>query len=234
MADIITPAELVAQFEYLIDDTTDEDALYRLMTQAKNKVEMELKLLILQDVDSTQVANPGDTYLTMKTLADNARTLLKLTVGPYGLPYTPIRFIERESYRNAARRYYVRWKTKQFALTGTSSSSQTINQYFLSKTDAITVDEADNAGIIIWPDEFKPLIPYVMAGIVQANVDPDAITIAQALQQYAQGQIILDSMREWDATLKLDESDNRGGFASDHEGPDGAENGDWGSNLGLM
>ncbi len=235
MADIITPAELIEQFEYLIDDSTDEDAQYRLMTQAKNKVEMELKLLILQDVDSTQISNSGDNYLSMKTLADDARLLLKLTVGTQGLTYRPVAFMDRESWKNAARRYYIKWKTRQFALTGTSQTTQVINQYFLSKTDPITIDDADDAAIIVWPDEFKPLIPYVMAGIVQANVDPDAITIAQALQQYAQGQIILDSFREWDTTLKLEEADNRGGFESDHEGPEGAEDGivDLG-NLGLM
>lgn len=231
MADVITPEEIKTQFESLIDDSIDEDRAYELMELSKNKVETELKLEILKDMDETQTANPGDTYLSMKTLNTEARQLLKLTVGL--IPYIPVPFMNRENFRNAARRYYIDWKNKQFALCGTIASTQTIRQYFLTKTTRITSSNADDATTIVWPDEFKPLLAFMMAGIYQGNIDPDDIAVRQSVQQFVQGQMLLDAMIAWDQDIKLASMNNVGGFLSDHEGEGGLDDNDP-LNLAMM
>ena len=231
MADVITPADVLEQFETLIDDSMDTDRAYALMELCKNRIEMDLKLEILKNVDSTQTANPGDTFLSMKTLNADARLLLKLVVG--NIPYIPVGFLNRDNFRNAARRYYVDWKNKQFALCGAVGSAQTIKQYYLMKTTRITSDNADDAATIVWPDEFKMLLAFVMAGVYQGNIDPDDIAVRQSVQQFAQGSILLDAMIGWDHDIKLASMNNQGGFASDHEGEGGLDDGD-AFNLALM
>ena len=216
MADVITPADILEQFETLIDDSMDTDRAYELMELCKNRIEMDLKLEILKNVDATQTANPGDTYLSMKTLNADARVLLKLTVG--NITYVPVNFLHRENFRNSARRYYVDWKNKQFALCGTVASAQTIRQYYLMKTTRITSQNASDAATIAWPDEFKPILAFMMAGIYQGNIDPDDIAVRQSVQQYAQGALLLDAMIAWDHDIKLASMNNQGGFASDQEG----------------
>jgi hypothetical protein len=221
MADVVTPEDVKELFESLVEESPEESLTYNLMEICKNKVESELKLEILKDVDSTQTANPGDTYTSMKTLSDNARLLLKLTVG--NIPYIPVSFVNRENFRSAARRYYVDWKNKQFALCGSIASSQTIRQYFLTKTTRITADNADDASTIVWPDEFKPLIAFLMARIYQGNIDPDDIAIRQGLEQTREATALLDAMIGWDHDIKLAAMGNVGGFASDQEGESGLD-----------
>lgn len=212
----MTPAQILQQFENYIDDELDEDHAYQLMTQAKNKLEMRLKPIILHDVDTSQTANIGDGYLNMKTLATNVRMMLNLTVGRFNFKQIP--FIRREQWRDSARRYYIDWKNRQFAFTGVMGLSGPINQFFLTKTADITVADEDSASIIVWPSEFHGLIPFEMAEIFQANIDPDEISFRMSPQQRLQKQEIEDAFVAWDTDIKLQSMDGRGGFQEDVEG----------------
>lgn len=207
---------MIAQFEEYVDDTLDETLAYQLLTQAKNKAEMRLKPSFLHDVDSTQTASPGDTYLSYKTLNTNARTMLNLVVG--NTRYYPVPFINREQWKNAARRYYIDWKNRRFALTGNNQAACTIHQFFLSSTPDITVADADSATAVLWPSEFHPLIPFEMAEIFQANIDPDEISFRMSKEQRFQKQEIEDMMIALDTDNKLAAMNYQGGFADDVEG----------------
>lgn len=212
----MTPAQIIQQFESYVEDTLDQDHVYQLLTQAKNKVEMRLKPIILHDVDTTQTASVGDGYLNMKTLATNARMMLNLSIGRYN--YKQIPFIRREQWRDSARRYYIDWKNRQFALTGRIGEANTIHQFFLSKTPDITVADKDSSTAIVWPSEFHGLIPFEMAEIFQANIDPDEISFRMSVQQRFQKQEIEDAFIAWDTDIKLQSMDGRAGFQEDLEG----------------
>jgi hypothetical protein len=226
----MTGDTLKTQFENLIGDTLDETFTFQLMTQAKNKVEVDLKLEILKAVDQSLISTAGDTYLSMKTLPTAVRQVLKMVIGY--IPYYPVGFLHREQFRFSARRYYIDWKNRQFALCGTQGSTQTIKLFYIAKTDDLTAANKATDGIITWPDEFQPLIPYEMASIYQANIDPDEIAFRMSPEQEKQMQRIKDSMIAWDHDIKLASMGNAGGFADDVEGEQGLL--DDTINLGMM
>lgn len=212
----MTPQQIIDQYEELTGESLSDESACRLITQAKNKVEADLKLEILKAVDSSQTASVGDSYLTMKTLNSNVRIPLKVVVN--NITHFPCSFVNREAFRFAARRYYIDWKNRQFALTGRIATAGTIYMYYLSKTPDVTVDDLEDATIIVWPDEFKPLIAYEMAAIQQGNIDADAVSIEISPKQKAEAQAIKDSFIAWDADIKLAAMNNQGGFQDDVEG----------------
>ena len=106
-------------------------------------------------------------------------------------------------------------KNSQFAVCGTGGSSETINHYYLIKTDDLTIANKDTDNIITWPTEFQPLTAYEAAEIYMQGLDPDDISIRQGEYQKAEHQRLLDALVAWDADLKLAAQDNRGGFDLD-------------------
>lgn len=223
-----TPAQLRAQFENLVDDTHDITHTYQLLTQAKNLVERLMKLKILESSDATQTWSPGDTYLTLKSMPADFRLMLSLYVGT--IPYYPVSFAKRITYRSVARKYYIDHKKQvhgdaALGIMGSAGSAQIITQNYLVKTDDLTEDNENDAGVVLWPDEFQPIIPYIAARIYQANIDPDDIAIRQAVAQDVEVQRLWEGMVAWDHDLKLAEMGGRTGYADEE---------DVGTDLGLM
>ncbi len=215
--------DLRTAFEGLVDDGPGIAQTYRLFTQAKNKIETELKLKVLENTDQSQIWSPGDTYLTLKTIPADFRQMLRVFAGRF--EFWPVSSAQKIRYQNAVRRYYIDHRLQvagsaALGLMGSTGSAQTITQVFLMKTDDLTEDNEETNGIILWPDEFQPLIPYVAAGIYQANLDPDDISVRQAVSQKVEAQNILDSMIAWDHDIKLAAMGNQGGYASDVDDDD--------------
>lgn len=231
IAPAITPAVLRQQFENLIDDTFDITHTYQLMTQAKNYIETTLKLAILEGSDSSQTANAGDTYLTLKALPADFKSMRKVVVGI--IPYYPIPFDKKIAFRQIPRRYYIDYKRAvqgltALALTGVVATAQTINMFYTVTTPACTEANEDTAGVILWPDEFQPIIPYQMAKLVQANIDADEINFRMSASQEAEYQRLLDSFIAWDHDIKLAQMNNQLGYADD------VMDGDYAFDIGLM
>lgn len=214
--DTLTFLDLYTQFDQLVgEDGYDKTHSYQLMTQAKNLIEDELKLKILESVDVSKTANVGDTYLTMKALPVDYRNTIKISVG--ALPYISIPFRLREQMANMPRRFYVDQKNKQFALTGKVASSQTINHFYQCTTGEITETIEGNltSTIILWPTRFHPILPYKMAQIYQANIDADFMAFRMSPGQAEQYEAIKDSLIAWDHDIKLQDMNFQGGYADD-------------------
>lgn len=215
----MTPLELRTQFENLIGDSHDVTHTYQLLTQAKNEIETKLKLKILEANDASQTANSGDTYLTLKSLPANFKQMNKLFVGT--IQYFPIPFNQRITYRQSARRFYIDYKrmvagSTALGLCGAVASAQTINMFYTAKTDDLTEAVENTAGLILWPDEFQPIIPYKAAKIFEANIDADDIAFRMSAAQEAEYQSLLDAFIAWDQDIKLAEMNNQGGYADDY------------------
>ncbi len=219
----MTPHELRTQFENLISDSHDITHTYQLLTQAKNKIETMLKLKVLENTDTTQIWSPGDTYTTLKTIPSDFRQMLRLFIGRYEA--WPVSSAEKVRFQNAARRYYIDHKRQVAGLTalgimGSTGSGQTISQVYQVTTADLTEDNEDTAGVILWPAEFQPIIPYVAARVFQANIDPDDISVRQAIAQDREAQDLLDAMIAWDQDIKLAAMGNQGGYASEVDDDD--------------
>jgi len=210
--------DLYNQFDALVgNEGYDKTHSYQLMTQVKNLLEVELKMKILECVDTSKVANVGDTYLTMKTLPTDWRQTVKISVGK--LPYYGVPFRRREQLASTPRRYYIDVKNKQYALTGHVASSQTINHWYLCKTPDITEadEQTDSDDLILWPAEFHPILPYKMAEIYQSNIDADAIAFRMSDGQRNQYEALKDALIAWDQDMKLQDMNYQGGYADEYE-----------------
>jgi len=217
-APTITPSYLRTQFENLVDDTHNVTHTYQLLTQAKNYVERMMKLAVLQASDETQTLSPGNTYTSLKLLPTDFRSMISVYVGQ--VLFLPVPFAKRVAYRNVARRYYIDYKKQvqnvaALGITGTAASAQTIQQNYLVGTPDLTEANENTAGIILWPDEFQPIIPYIAARIFQANIDPDDIAIRQSIAQDVEMQHLWDAMVAWDHDIKLAEMGGAGGHADE-------------------
>lgn len=202
----MTGEQLQTFLENLLDDAPDVTMEFQLLSQAKNIIERTYKPKILEKNDSSNTRSSGDTYLTMKNLADDFRSMNKFYVGTQ--QYLPVPFNRRIDYRSTGLKYYIDYRNSQFAVCGAAGSGETISYFYQMKTTDLT--EANKSSTIItWPSEFHPLCAYVAARIQQGNVDPDNISIRQSLAQNAEAIILLDAFLAWDLEIKAAEQDNQ-------------------------
>jgi hypothetical protein len=74
--------------------------------------------------------------------------------------------------------------------------------FYQQKTDEIEADTEP-----VWPEEFRPLIAFEMAEIIDGSVDADAISFRMSKEQKKQREELLDRMIDWDDELALAEMD---------------------------
>ncbi|OLS16010.1 MAG: hypothetical protein RBG13Loki_0388 [Promethearchaeota archaeon CR_4] len=234
-APAITPLVLRTQLENLIGDTFDVTHTYQLLTQAKNHIETTLKLAVLQAYDSSQTASPGDTYLTLKSLPSDFKSMNKLVLsnGSTTTTYYPIPMSKREMMQKVARRYYIDYKrmvqgSTALGLCGSIGTAQTIGMHYQASTPALTEVNEGTTGVVLWPDEFQPIIAYQAAKIIQANTDADEINFRMSKEQEAEYQRLLDALIAWDHEIKLSEMGNQRGYA------DEVMDGEAGFDVGLL
>src|SRR6185503_15230757 len=100
----MTDAEILTQFEGLIDDTLDQTLEIQLANNAKNRLERELKLLIHQKERATNATVAGQTYATTYALPTDFRAWVNLYRGTQLL--RPVPFLFRVAHRTSPDRYY--------------------------------------------------------------------------------------------------------------------------------
>jgi len=220
MQPTLRPLDLRTQLESLVDDTYDADFEYQLLTQAKDDLETKMKLLILQTMDQSQTANPGDTYLTLKSLPVDCKEVSKIMVGT--VQYFPIRYDQQIRYRNTPRRFFVDYKKliqglPCLALTGAVATAQTITVYYRISTPKLTQLNENEPGVVLWPDEFARILPYHAAKILQANVDADETNFRMSAMQEVEYQNLMDGFVAWDADMKLAQMGGAGGYADEYD-----------------
>lgn len=195
--DPLTPDEMIAAFNTLIDDVHDDVNTVQLMNYARMLVEHARPWEYLKAVDETQVANAGDTYLSMKSLPSDFRAMRKVIVGT--TPYTGCQFEERILHKDRAHRYYIDVANNQFALTGNRTQTQTIVQVYTKRSPALV----EGGDPWIFPGDYHNIIPHIMAGVHQGTIDPDDIARQQGQSQGGIINNILSSMFMWDDELKM-------------------------------
>lgn len=219
-----TPHILRTQLENLIDDTFDITHTYQLLTQAKNFIETFYKLAILQAYDGSQIASPGENYLSLKQLPADFKMMTKLVLGPSGSTtaseYYPIPMNRREMMQKVARRYYIDYKKMvqglpALGLTGSLGAAQVIGMHYTVRTPDLTEANEEATGIILWPDEFQAIIPYQAAKIIQGNTDADEINFRMSAKQDEEYMRLLDALIAWDHDIKLSQMNNQLGYADD-------------------
>lgn len=171
MASPLTPDQIVEQFESLADDALDETTEYFLLNEVKDDLECDEEWKILKTLDETQSANPGDTYLTMKTLPADFGLPSQdgIYVGTDVLPYIEVPFEDRIRWQFASHRYYIDEGSGTYAICGSPNPGGTIH-FFYQKTSATL---AKDGAAWIFPARFHPILPMLMVRKFFAIDQPD-------------------------------------------------------------
>lgn len=207
-----TDADLYALLCEIVGEDLDPGSAARYLSSSKNELERNEKLEILQDEDVTKTNASGDIYTSMKALPDNFRQMIALYVGI--IPYSPVPFKQRVSYRSSMRKYYIDHKNSQFAICGTGAG-QTIRQVYLIKTNDITeATIAAVASTIVWPAEYREIIAWHAAQLISSGTDlgADDLSFRMSAAQLNRYGELLRSFRGWNHDLILQSMDNRAGM----------------------
>ena len=227
---ITTPSELADFYEDLLDDAPDRDQTYALLSQAKNRINMENQLKVLQVEDTSFVAAIGDTYLNTHALPDKwSKTVyMRIGTGQSALRLFPTSFEKRTAQQG--NRFFIDLRNKLFGFTGTLGRSGTIYHGYIETTDDFTNANEDTllTTLLPWPSEFFPIIAYEAAGFFQTGIDTDSISASQGGVNLARAQSLMDAFIGWDHDMKLEDMGGRGGYADD------ADNADQPFDVGLL
>lgn len=209
-------------YENLLDDAPDKDFTYQVLTQAKNRIELENDLYILRDEDSTQTAASGDTYATTHALPERWRKTRYMKIGDgtrNPTSYFPTSYERRQEKQ--LRRFFIDHRNSVFGFTGVIGTGGTIYHGYQRLTDAFSSTDEDTtplASVLEWPEEFAPIIAYEAAGFYQEGIDPDDISVTKGQANLARAQSLMDSFIAWDQDLKLSEQGDSLGFADQDDG----------------
>src|SRR5688572_944065 len=118
----MTDAEILQQFEDLVDDTLSTTLAIQLANNAKNKIEREMKLEILKALDSSNSTTIGQTYTTAEALPAAFRGLATDRIYVGTEPYFPVPFDRSVEFRNTGGRFYVDAANNNLHLCGTQAS----------------------------------------------------------------------------------------------------------------
>ncbi len=199
----MTGSEIKAAFEGLYDDSFDTDRTVVLMNTAKNRVESELKLKILEALDTSKTASVGDTYLTFKALPTDFADVAgdgHIYVGT--TLYRAIPMGQRLLYKDTPGVYYIDHANSQYALCGSVGSAQTISLPYIKATTDWLTDGSNLASVSpLWPSRFHLLIPYVMADIAMSGMDADDINFRMSTRMSKEAERIYNALIHWNATI---------------------------------
>jgi hypothetical protein len=192
----MTAQEIKDFVESIIDDSVDDTLFLTLLNVAKDNLEEDRDWMFLKAVDSTQSINPGDTYLTMKTLPTLFRKILKVFVDD--LEYYGIQFEDRIRYKDGQRKYYLDLANSQLGIIGTPAETKTIHQFYIKTTAELTLATSPT-----FPARFHKILGFLVAGYITAGVDADDIYARMSPEHKIAANTLKDSMESWDTSLRL-------------------------------
>lgn len=191
----LTPQEIIAHFETLLEDTDNLDPTYEitLYNMAKNQIEAMREWRFLLAFDNSQSASPSDNYLTAKTLPADFRTPRKLFLNPLITPHIMIPIEERDRYKDIYKRWYIDYTTGLFYLCGQTDQVRAINLYYTKATPDATLENLDTV-ISVWNPTYHILIAYKMAEMHAAGADVDDVNFRQSQQNLRLATDLLNQM----------------------------------------
>lgn len=196
----------------------DPNETYIIFNQVKDLIEDLYKLKICEAVDTSKTFAVGDTYLSMKALPDDWRSTTKIILTPLSgsgqVPLYPVAFKQRLMYQKAFGKFYLDVKNKQFAITGSTGATMTINHFYQAFTAQMSVTGEANA-IISWPTRFWPIIAYAAGSVRNGGFDPDAMAFRMSIAQQQIFDMLMEGLIAWDQDLKLADMDGRAGYADE-------------------
>lgn len=192
-------------FEAIIDDSLDATLEGQLLNQVKNTLEAQYLWVILRTSKESNIAQVGDTYLTMHALpADFAMPNKKgVFVGDDMTPYAQISFEDRIRFQSITHRYYLDYANNNYALCGVANPGGIIHFYYNKFSPDLNAD----TDTWIFPSRFHAILPYLMAKKFFA-VDQGDKSRAYDDRWDIFSVEMMESMVQWNARLQLEGNAN--------------------------
>lgn len=185
----------------------------QMLNHARMNREQEREWLILVKLDRSQMWNPGDTWQTAKVLPTDfgrwrERTPMTLWDGNQNpgslvepvnfIPYEDLIWFNTDSYAVA-----VDYANLEFFFAGTTTQPFIVQQNYIADFGDI-VQEVDGVSStwLKFPARFDPILPYDVASMFRLGVDYDDLAARNADGNNQQAEMIMASMRKWDANLQ--------------------------------
>ena len=203
--------------ESLIDDEIEETLFLTLLNVAKDNIEEELEWEVLKSWDRSLAWNPGDTYLTVKTLPSDFRSMFGDGVIYLGEdnPYFPVPFKDLYRYRNFSNKYAIDHLNNKLYILGSEAVQYTINLPYLKNTPELTLSTE-----WLFPSRFHKLLAFRVAGYYTSGVDADDIYARMSQAHRIAASEIENNLRKWNTRLALISMDNSSSpFLANDENP---------------
>lgn len=202
MASPLTADEILSQFESLIDDSLDQTTELFLLNEVKDSIESERQWAMLMALDTSQSANPGDTFATTHPLPSDfgLPSPRGIYVGTDLIPYKQIPSESQIDFQSITYAYFIDYYNSKYSLCGSVSQSGPIKFFYrrFSGTMALT---ANGGQPWVFPARFHPLLVYEMAiKYFAANQGDKAKAWDDRWSDYAQR--IREAMYSWDDSMQ--------------------------------
>lgn len=210
----MSPNEIIAFFETMVDDSPDAAAMEVLMDTAYTQVNEERPWAFLMKLDTSIVHSPGNTWQSTKTLPLDFGRPYKLYGGASDNEYLPIPYDRILQYKDSSNRYALDMVNLQARFTGSPSSALTMYMWYLyNPTSLIGLSDVQKAATttIVWPKRFCPILAFKMAEILLGGIDADNVTRQMTPSQRLAYKELKRAMIQWDNKLRLTMMGNAAG-----------------------
>lgn len=170
---------------------------------------------VLVTLDKTKTVNGSNTYTTAIDLPSNFKRYLgessltqgKLILfdGSNNIQYlTEIPFELITEYKDIFGYFAVDYSNKKFYITGIVPGSFTIYQYYIKKTEPITL----TAGWTNFDSDFHPILAFDTAARYRLGTDYDDVNARNADANIRMVNGIFNAMSSWDAEMAISAINN--------------------------
>jgi len=196
----MTPNEVKAHFEFLVDDdnVSDANALV-MMNVAKDKLFARREWQFLKAMDDSNTTSGS----TNETFAFPTRFSQMVTMWIGETEIVGIRPEQRRLFRNSFKRYYLDIPNQTVQLTYTSESGQVVYMDYLLETADLELDDTDISTTILgFKKSFHAVLAYEMAKVFFYQDTGDKGD-SWHLQHQAEYQDLFNLMKRHDEALKI-------------------------------
>lgn len=198
----LTADQIITYFEEAIGDSMDQTLELMLLNEVKDTIETERAWAMLTAKDTSQNANPGDTFQSMKTLPSDfgLPSPRGIYVGTDLVLYRQIPFESQIDFQAITYAYYIDYYNNQYGLCGSATMQGTV-QFFYRRTSAQMALVANGGTPWVFPARFHPLLIYEMC-MKYFTIDQSSKAKSWDDRWSLYAARIRESMASWDDSLQ--------------------------------